>query len=504
MSYILSLDQGTTSSRSVVVDAQGRIVGMGQQEISQHFPQAGWVEHQPREIWQSQLMTIQQALEQAQIQAKDIAAIGITNQRETTILWDKATGEPLHNALVWQDRRTSNAIDALKAKDLEEKIRQRTGLVLDAYFSASKIAWLLDNVTGARRKAEAGELLFGTVDSWLLWNLTGGAVHASDVSNASRTLLFNIHTLMWDSELLDIFDIPAAMLPEVQSSSLVFGEVATTYLPAEYQGLAGIAITGMAGDQQAASFAQGCFRKGMGKNTYGTGCFLLMNTGEQAVNSQHRLLSTVAWQLGYRKVTYALEGSVFMAGAIVQWLRDNLGFVTKSEEIEALSRSVPDSDGVYLVPAFTGLGAPYWNQNARASLQGLTRGSHKGHIARAALESIAYQVHDVAQAMQADAGMALEQLRVDGGAAKNDLLLQFQADILDTVIIRPKVTESTALGAAYLAGLAIDYWQDSSELEALWQEDRRFEPQMSEDERQTRLAGWHKAVERSKDWLEDG
>lgn len=501
MSYILSLDQGTTSSRSIIVNPRGTIIGMGQQEISQHFPKAGWVEHQPHEIWQSQLATIQQALTQAQINAKDIAAIGITNQRETTILWNKTTGEALYNALVWQDRRTSNYIDALKAKGLEEQIRQSTGLVLDAYFSASKIAWLLDNVAGARRKAEAGELLFGTVDSWLLWKLTGGAVHATDVSNASRTLLFNIHTLMWDSELLDIFAIPEVMLPEVQSSSLVLGEVASTYLPAEAQGLAGIAITGMAGDQQAASFAQGCFHKGMGKNTYGTGCFLLLNTGEQAVVSQHRLLSTVAWQLGYKNVTYALEGSVFMGGAIVQWLRDNLGFIAASDEVEALSRSVPDSDGVYLVPAFTGLGAPHWNQTARASLQGLTRGSHKGHIARAALESIAYQVYDVAHAMQADAGITLEQLRVDGGAAKNDLLLQFQADILNTVIIRPKVTESTALGAAYLAGLAIDYWQDTSELAALWQEDRRFEPQMSEDERQVRLAGWHKAVERSKDWL---
>ncbi len=494
-SFILAFDQGTTSSRAIVFDGAGRIRGQAQREFRQIFPQPGWVEHDPRDIWSTQFGVAQEAIAAAGLRATDIAAIGITNQRETTLIWDRKTGQPIHNAIVWQDRRTAGICDQLRAEGHEDLFRQKTGLLLDAYFSGTKIRWLLDNVPDARARAERGELAFGTVDTWLLWNLTGGALHITDASNASRTLLYDIHTGQWDDELLRTIDVPKSLLPQVRSSSEIYGETA--------QGLFGarIPIAGIAGDQQAATFGQACTEAGMAKNTYGTGCFMLMNTAGEAVPSQNRLLTTVAWQLAGAR-TYALEGSVFVAGAVVQWLRDGLGLIRSSDEIEALAASVPDSDGVYLVPAFVGLGAPHWDAYARGTMHGLTRGSTRAHIARAALESIAFQSAELLSAMQADSGVVLQQLRVDGGGSRNNLMMQFQADLLGVPVVRPKITETTALGAAYLAGLAVGFWPDAGAMRDQWQVDRTFEPHMSGDEREQRMTQWRKAVERSQGWAE--
>ncbi len=497
--FILALDQGTTSSRAILFDHSGSIRGTGQKEFEQIFPQPGWVEHKPEEIWSSQIGVVAEALANAGssssgVHTDDIAAIGITNQRETTLVWDRETGEPIYNAIVWQDRRTAQFIDSLKERGLADTFQKKTGLVLDAYFSGSKLAWILDNVEGARAKAEAGKLAFGTVDSWLIWKLTGGTVHVTDVSNASRTLMFNIHELSWDDELLSILNIPRNLLPEVKSCSEVYGE-------ATHDIVKGVPIAGIAGDQHAATFGQTCFEAGQGKNTYGTGCFMLMNTGQEAVTSQNNLLGTVAWQVG-NQTTYALEGGVFIGGAIVQWLRDGLGIIKHSNDVEELALSVEDNGDTYVVPAFAGLGAPHWDQYARGAIMGLTRGSSAGHIARAAVESIAYQSYDVVKAMEADSGTPLSELRVDGGASMNNLLMQFQADILNTPIVRPKITETTALGAAYLAGLAVNFWQNQAEIAAQWAEDRRFEPNMPSEERDKLLAGWAKAVERSKAWAD--
>ncbi len=491
--YILALDQGTTSSRAIVFDTSGNVVRIAQKEIRQIFPQPGWVEHNASEIWSTQIGVAQEAIAGAGLKAADIAAIGITNQRETTVIWDRATGQPIHNAIVWQDRRTAGICDQLTAAGHAAIFEQRTGLRLDAYFSGTKIKWLLDTIDGARQKAERGELAFGTIDSWLVWNLTGGALHITDASNASRTLLYNIHTGDWDDELLRLLDVPRALLPEIRSNSEVYGETAEGLLGAR------IPIAGMAGDQQAATFGQACHTRGMAKNTYGTGCFMLMNTAGEAVPSRNKLLTTLAWQLGGKR-TYALEGSVFIAGALVQWLRDGLGIISKSGEVEALAASVPDSGGVCLVPAFVGLGAPHWDPYARGLLIGLTRGTGKGHIARAALEAIAFQSAEVLDAMERDSGVTLNELRVDGGGSANDLMMQFQADILGVPVVRPKVTETTALGAAYLAGLAVGYWTSMDQLGAQWHVDRRFEPAMSADERDTRKARWAKAVARSAAW----
>ncbi len=493
-SFILAFDQGTTSSRAIVFDGDGRVRGQAQREFRQIFPQPGWVEHDPREIWSTQSGTAQEAIAAAGLRATDIAAIGITNQRETTLIWDRATGRPIHNAIVWQDRRTAALCDRLRAEGHEDLFRQRTGLLLDAYFSGTKIKWLLDNVPDARAKAERGELAFGTVDTWLVWNLTGGAVHVTDASNASRTLLYDIHGGDWDAELLRTLDVPRSLLPEVRSSSEIHGETAAGLFGAR------LPIAGIAGDQQAATFGQACTAPGMAKNTYGTGCFMLMNTADEAEPSRNRLLTTVAWQLDGRR-TYALEGSVFVAGAAVQWLRDGLGIIRSSDEIEALAAGVPDCGGVYMVPAFTGLGAPHWDAYARGAVHGLTRGTTRAHIARAALESIAFQSAELLQAMHADSGVALRELRVDGGGSRNNLMMQFQADLLGVPVVRPKITETTALGAAYLAGLAVGYWPDTEALRDQWQVDRVFEPAMGTDERDGRMAQWRKAVERSKEWV---
>lgn len=498
--FILALDQGTTSSRAILFDHRGGIAALAQQEFGQHYPRAGWVEHDPAEIWTSQSRVIRQAMAQAGVAAADIAAIGITNQRETTVVWDKRNGRPIHNAIVWQDRRTSAYIDELKARGLQPLFQRKTGLVLDAYFSAGKLVWLLEHVDGARRRAEAGELAFGTVDSWLVYNLTGGRVHVTDVSNASRTLLFNIHTLEWDAEILELLNIPPAMLPAVKSSSEIVAETAVplfeTALP----------IAGMAGDQHAATFGQTCFDAGQGKNTYGTGCFMMLNTGERAQPSKHQLLTTIAWQRGGEKagkiLNYALEGSVFIAGDAVRWLRDGLGIIRDFRDVEPLARQVDDNGGVYFVPAFAGLGAPHWDQYARGTVLGLTGGSTQGHIARAVLEGIAFQVADVFNAMQNDCGITLAELRVDGGAAKNDLLMQIQADLLGVPVLRPSVIETTALGAAYLAGLAVDFWPDTRTLKQHWLLDRRFEPVMPPARRQELLENWRKAVERAGSWAE--
>ncbi len=498
MKTILALDQGTTSSRALLFNHAGEVLSMAQREFTQHFPQPGWVEHDAREIWQTQLAVAAEAiagLAHRTQGAPEIVAIGITNQRETTLLWDRATGEPVAPAIVWQDRRTAALCETMKAQGHEAIIRARTGLVLDAYFSGTKLKWLLDHVPRARERAARGELAFGTVDSWLIWNLTAGKVHATDVTNASRTLLFNIHRLDWDEELLTRLDIPRSVLPQIVSSSEVIGETACKGIPA------GIPISGVAGDQQAALFGQACHRPGMVKNTYGTGCFMLMNTGTQAVVSRHRLISTVAWQLGEkfgRETHYALEGSVFIGGAAVQWLRDGLGVIDNSAEIEALAASVADSGGVYLVPAFVGLGAPHWDATARGAILGLTRGSTRAHIARAALDAIAYQSTELAEAMQDDAGIALSELRVDGGATVNNLLMQFQADLIGVKVVRPKITETTALGAAYLAGLATGFWDSPAEIAALWAIDRTFGPGMSRDEAHSRMQKWRFAAERSK------
>jgi glycerol kinase len=491
--FILAIDQGTTSSRAILFDRAGHECGVAQQEFRQIFPQPGWVEHDANEIWRSQLAVIHAVLRDKEIDAGAIAAIGITNQRETTVLWDRKTGEPVANAIVWQDRRTAGLCDSLREQGKDKLIRDKTGLVVDAYFSGTKLKWLLDNVPGARARAERDELAFGTIDAWLVFKLTGA--HVTDSSNASRTLLFDIHRRRWDEELLHLLEIPASLLPQVVPSS---GVVAQTTLFG-----APIPVAGIAGDQQAATFGQACHRPGMAKNTYGTGCFMLMNTGKQPVASRNNLLTTIGWTLG-KDMTgttdYMLEGSVFMAGATVQWLRDGLGIIEKSSDVEALAMSVPDAGGVVFVPAFAGLGAPYWDAYARGTIVGMTRGTSKAHIARAALESIANQSADLLEAMQKDAAMPLTELRVDGGASRNDLLMQFQADVLGVPVVRPMVTETTALGAAYLAGLAIGFWSSQEEIAAQWQVERRFEPRMSADERAQRLVTWRRAVERARAW----
>lgn len=491
--YILALDQGTTSSRAIIFDRSGSVISLAQKEFTQHFPSPGWVEHNPSEIWSSQLGVAAEAVAQAGLRGTDIDAIGITNQRETTLVWDRHTGKPVHNAIVWQDRRTADFCDQLKAGGHEKMIREKTGLVIDAYFSATKIRWILDNVDGAKEKAAKGDLVFGTVDSWLVWNLTQGEVHATDITNASRTMLFNIHTQAWDEELLSLLDIPASMLPEVKQSSEIFGETAASIFSVK------IPIAGIAGDQHAALFGQMCTAPGMVKNTYGTGCFMLMNIGDQPILSSNNLITTVAWKVN-GKIQYALEGSIFIAGAVVQWLRDGLGIIRNSAEVEPLAASVPHNDGVYFVPAFAGLGAPHWDQHARGTLVGMTRGTTAAHIARAALESIAYQTVDVLKAMEADANIHIKELRVDGGATNNNLLMQFQADLLRTNVIRPQITETTAMGAAYLAGLATGYWKDQEEIARQWQIEKSFVPNGSEEQSLQWIKGWNNAVKTTKAW----
>jgi glycerol kinase len=493
--YILALDQGTTSSRAIVFNKTGNIVALAQKEFTQYYPQPGWVEHNAKEIWSSQATVLGEAILKAGINATDIAAIGITNQRETTIIWDRETGIPVYNAIVWQDRRTAGLCDDLKKNGKEKLIQEKTGLLIDAYFSATKIKWILDNVEGAREKAEKGLLAFGTVDSWLLWNFTAGKVHVTDITNASRTMLFNIHTRQWDDELLTLLDIPASILPQVKSSSEVYGETSGQLLAAK------IPIAGIAGDQQAALFGQMCTQPGMVKNTYGTGCFLLMNIGDKPIISNNKLLTTIAWQIG-NNIQYALEGSIFIGGALVQWLRDGLGIISSSSAIEEKALKVTDNGGVYMVPAFAGLGAPHWNQHARGMIVGLTRGTTDEHIARAALESIALQTMEVLKAMEADAGTTIKQLRVDGGATVNNLLLQIQADVLNTEVIRPKITETTAIGAAYLAGLAIGFWKNIDEIQAQWAANRIFRPSENNNSA-TLIAGWKRAVNACKSWAAD-
>jgi glycerol kinase len=493
--FLLALDQGTTSSRSIVFHRSGRIAAMAQREFRQHFPQPGWVEHDPEEIWQTQLLTAREALAQARLQASDIAAVGITNQRETTLLWDRASGTPLHPAIVWQDRRTEPLCVQLRERGLAALVQEKTGLLIDAYFSATKLRWLLDHVPGARDRALQGELAFGTVDTWLLWKLTGGALHATDVSNASRTMLFDVRAQAWDEALLDALDIPAALLPSVHPSSHHYGQTLPELLGAA------LPIGGVAGDQQAALFGQACFRPGMAKNTYGTGCFLLMHTGERFQPSAHGLVATAAAQVDARP-QHALEGSVFVGGAVVQWLRDGLRAIAASGDVEALAQSAPDAGGVVFVPAFTGLGAPYWQPDARGAILGLSRGSTAAHIARAALESIAFQVMDVLRAMEADAKIKLKELRVDGGASANNLLMQLQADLLNVPVVRPKVSETTALGAAYLAGLAVGYWKSQADIARQWQADRKFTPAMKPAARKQIASGWEKALSRAKGWEE--
>jgi len=490
--YVLALDQGTTSSRAIVFDRRGTPIATAQKEFQQIFPRPGWVEHDAAEIWSTQLECARSALRQAGAGASDLTAIGVTNQRETVVLWDRSTGAPVANAIVWQDRRTAERCAELRATGVEERVREKTGLVLDPYFSATKLAWLLDHVPGARARAERGELAFGTVDSWLIWNLTGGAEHVTDVSNASRTSLFNLATLQWDDELLELFGIQRNVLPRVSASSEVVG--VTALFGAE------VPIAGNAGDQQAATFGQACFSPGMAKNTYGTGAFMLMNVGASPQASDNRLLATAGWSLGSGTPAFMLEGSVFVAGAVVQWLRDGLSLFARSDDVEALARQVPDAAGVLLVPAFVGLGAPHWDPDARGTIVGLTRGTTKAHMARAALESIAFQSHDVLEAMQRDAARPLTELRVDGGAARNDLLMQFQADVMGVPVVRPVVTETTALGTAYLAGLATGFWAGTDEIAALWRAERRFDPAMNSDQRDSRVDEWRRAVERSRWW----
>ena len=497
MPCILALDQGTTSSRAILFDRRGHAVATAQQEFAQHYPRPGWVEHDPLDLWETTRRTALRAVAEANLTGKNIAAIGLTNQRETTLLWERRTGRPLHRAIVWQDRRTAEACAQLKRRGLEPLFRKKTGLLLDPYFSGTKLAWLLDQVPGARRRAEKGELAFGTVDTWLLWQLTGGRVHATDVSNASRTLLLNLRTGDWDDALLKILGIPREVLPEVRASSGLFGEVST--VPA----LNDVPISGIAGDQQAALFGQACWSPGMAKNTYGTGCFLLMHTGNQPVVSKNHLLTTIAWKIGGR-TEYALEGSVFIGGAVVQWLRDGLGLIAQSVDVEKLAAKVADNGGVYLVPAFAGLGAPHWDATARGIITGLTRGSNAGHLARAALESIAYQSADLLRAMEADAGRKLRELRVDGGAVGNNTLMQFQADLLRVPVVRPCTTETTALGAAYLAGLAVGFWKSRVEIAALWSADRTFLAKSPAAGVRRQLAEWHRAVERAKNWVQTG
>lgn len=497
--YILALDQGTTSSRAILFDVHGAPITVAQREFPQIFPAPGLVEHNPEDIWTTQLGTAREALRQAGISGADVAAVGITNQRETTIVWDRDTGQPIHNAIVWQSRLTAPICDELKRRGLGDTIRQKTGLVIDPYFSGTKVMWLLDNVPGARERAARGELLFGTVDTFLIWRLSGGRAHVTDYSNASRTLLFNIHTLDWDDDLLRELDVPRAMLPRVLPSSAIYAHTDPQFFGAA------ISIAGDAGDQQAATFGQACFTPGMAKNTYGTGCFMLLNTGDQPRESKNGLLTTIGWGLGdpaHPRITYALEGSVFVAGAAVQWLRDGLGVIKESVDVERLAAQVPDAGGVYVVPAFVGLGAPYWDPHARGAILGLTRGSTAAHIARAVIASMAYQTRDVMEAMLADSSMALQAMRVDGGAAGNDLLMQFQADQLGVPVQRPRVRETTALGAAYLAGLAVGFWRDQAEVAAHWALDREFSPAMPHDERERLYRGWRKAVSRTRDWEE--
>jgi glycerol kinase len=509
MSHVLALDQGTTSSRAIVFDREGRIAAAAQKEFRQFFPKAGWVEHDPQEIWASQLAVAGEALQRAHVGAGDIAALGITNQRETTIVWDRDTGKPIHPAIVWQDRRTADMCERLKASGAGRTVQEKTGLVVDAYFSATKILWILDNVQGARQRAAAGRLAFGTVDSWLIWNLTGGTAHLTDVSNASRTMLFNINTLQWDEDLLRLLDIPASLLPEVRASSGVYGHLSPEL------GLGSIPIAGVAGDQQAALFGQMCREPGMSKNTYGTGCFLLQNIGTapfdsaqgrpidsgegRAAESRRQLVTTVAWQIG-ASTHYALEGSVFIGGAVVQWIRDGLQLVRTAADIEPLAKSVADNGGIYLVPAFAGLGAPHWDPYARGTIVGITRGTTAGHVARAALEAIAFQVADLLDAMRTESGIGVTELRVDGGAATNDLLLQIQADVIGVPVVRPAITETTALGAAYLAGLGVAFWGSADEITRQWKINRRFEPRAAQHEVKRLRRRWSEAVERAKGW----
>jgi glycerol kinase len=493
--YILALDQGTTSSRSMLFDHHGNIISVAQKEFKQIFPKPGWVEHDAEEIWSTQYGTFAEAVAKANITMRQVVGIGITNQRETTVVWDRKTGKPVYNAIVWQDRRTAGYCDELKAANMADTIQQKTGLIIDAYFSATKLKWILDNVSGARQKAEKGELAFGTIDTWLAWKLSGSELHVTDVSNASRTMLLNIHTGEWDEDLLKLFTIPRSLLPEVKASSKVYG-VTGSFVPDSR-----IPIAGIAGDQQAALFGQLCTQPGMVKNTYGTGCFMLMNTGEKAITSKNNLLTTIAWKID-DKMEYALEGSVFIAGAVVQWLRDELKIIRASSEVEELAAQVKDSDGVYIVPAFAGLGAPYWNQYAKGTLFGLTRGSNRSHIARAALDSIAYQTYDVLKAMEADSGIHIKELRVDGGATVNNQLMQFQSDILNCKVVRPTITETTALGAAYLAGLAVGYWKSINDIQQQWQVDQSFSPTIKEDKKNELVKGWQRAVKASIAWAD--
>ena len=493
--FILSLDQGTTSSRAIIFNHNGEIVAIAQREFTQIYPQAGWVEHDPMEIWTTQLSVAAEVIVKAGLAARDIDSIGITNQRETTVVWDRKTGIPVYNAIVWQDRRTSAYCDEIKGKGLAQKIQEKTGLIIDSYFSATKAKWILDNVEGAREQAEAGKLAFGTIDSWLIWKLTAGKTHVTDVTNASRTMIYNIHTLEWDNELLDLFSIPKQMLPEVKSSSEVYGETAGNILAAK------MPIAGIAGDQQSALFGQMCIEPGMVKNTYGTGCFMLMNIGKEPKISANNLLTTIAWKIK-DEVYYALEGSIFIGGAVVQWLRDEMGLISKSADVETLAKKVPDTQGVYIVPAFAGLGAPHWDQHARGTITGLTRGTNKSHIARAALESIAYQTMDVLKAMEADAGVNIAELRVDGGATANDLLMQFQADLLQSKVIRPEVTEVTAIGAAYLAGLATGFWGSIEEIRSQWKINKTFSAPDGIDNTD-RIKGWNRAVKAARVCAED-
>jgi len=493
--FILALDQGTTSSRAIIFDRNGLPVASAQKEFTQFYPKPGWVEHDPDEIWSTQAGIALEAITKAGLESADIAAIGITNQRETTVVWNRITGKPVYNAIVWQDRRAADFCDELKSEGLGSKILKKTGLIIDAYFSATKIRWILDNVKDARRLAEDEQLAFGTIDSWLVWNLTRGQLHITDVSNASRTMLFNIHTLKWDEELLRLFNIPSSILPEVRSSSEIYGNT-------EGQFATSIPVAGIAGDQQAALFGQMCIEPGMVKNTYGTGCFMMMNIGSKPIESKSKLLTTVAWRIG-GNTQYALEGSIFIAGAVVQWLRDGLGIIKSSGDVEKLAAKVKDSEGVYFVPAFAGLGAPHWNQNARGTLVGITRGSTSAHIARAALDSIAYQTLEVLLAMQNDSGIDIRELRVDGGATVNNQLMQFQCDLLQAKVVRPKITETTALGAAYLAGLAVNFWSNISEIRKQWQIDRTFSQQIEESESLSLIKGWHRAVNATKAWADD-
>lgn len=493
--FILALDQGTTSSRAIVFDHSGIPVAVSQKEFTQYFPQPGWVEHDASEIWSTQAGVAMEAITKAGLESRNIEAIGITNQRETTVVWNRKTGQPVSRAIVWQDRRTASFCDKLKSEGYSAVIRKKTGLIIDAYFSATKIRWILDNVGGARKMADAGELAFGTVDSWLVWNLTGGKMHVTDVTNASRTMLFNIHSMEWDEELLKIFDIPRQMLPEVRSSSGAFGNTEGHFATP-------IPVSGIAGDQQAALFGQMCIEPGMVKNTYGTGCFMVMNIGHKPIESENRLLTTIAWKIGHETV-YAIEGSIFIAGAVVQWLRDGLGVIKSSSDVEKLVAKVKGSEGVYFVPAFAGLGAPHWDQHARGTIVGVTRGSTSAHIARAALDSIAFQTYDVLKAMEIDSGISINELRVDGGATVNNNLMQFQADILGAKVVRPKVTETTALGAAYLAGIATGFWRGVDDVKKQWQTDRVFLPEMKEDDVKGLVKGWHRAVKAAKAWGEE-